>query len=106
MRTLLPLLAAWSLVLSTLDSPAAAVDKNSSTSLASSSPAWPQWRGPNRDGVSSETGLLKSWPEQGPKLLWQVEGMGKGMASVAIAGGKIYTLGQIKGGEAHLVAVD
>jgi outer membrane protein assembly factor BamB len=57
---------------------------------------WPQWRGPNRDGVSNETGLLTSWPEEGPKLLWQVDGLGKGFSSVAIAGGKIFTLGQVK----------
>jgi len=31
---------------------------------------WPQWRGPNRDGISKETGLLKQWPEGGPKQLW------------------------------------
>lgn len=57
---------------------------------------WPQWRGPNRDGISNETGLLHSWPEEGPKLLWQVEGLGKGFASVAVSGGKIFTLGQQK----------
>jgi outer membrane protein assembly factor BamB len=84
--------------------PAADAAKN--TSLASVTPAWPQWRGPNRDGVSSETGLLKSWPEEGPKLLWQVDGLGKGMSSLAIAGGKIYTMGLVKGGEAHLIALD
>ena len=33
---------------------------------------WPQWRGPNRDGISSDTGLLKEWPEDGPKLAWKV----------------------------------
>ena len=67
-------------------------------------PDWPQWRGPNRDGVSVEKGLLESWPDAGPKLLWQGEGLGKGMASVAISGETIYTLGQIKG-KTHLVAV-
>ena len=34
---------------------------------------WPQWRGPNRDGISKEKGLLKEWPEGGPKLIWQVQ---------------------------------
>lgn len=61
---------------------------------------WPGWRGPNRDGISTETGLLKSWPEGGPKLLWEVDGCGGGYASVAIAGGKIFTLGKTKDGEA------
>lgn len=63
---------------------------------------WPQWRGPDRDGISTETGLLASWPEGGPKLLWQAEGFGKGMASVAVSGGRIYTLGLMKG-KTHLV---
>ena len=65
---------------------------------------WPQWRGPGRDGVCTEKGLLESWPEPGPKLLWQSDVLGKGMSSVAISGGRIYTLGQIKG-KTHLVAV-
>jgi hypothetical protein len=39
---------------------------------------WPQWRGPKRDGLSTETGLLKQWPSGGPKLLWNVEGLGSG----------------------------
>jgi len=65
---------------------------------------WPQWRGPNRDGVSSETGLLAKWPEDGPKLLWQVDNMGKGMASLAVSGGRIFTLGQV-GKAAKLIAV-
>ena len=54
---------------------------------------WPQWRGPNRDNVSTESGLLKEWPEDGPPLLWQAEGLGEGIASVAIAGGRVVTLG-------------
>ena len=58
---------------------------------------WPQWRGPDRDGISKEQGLLQEWPAGGPKLLWQTEGFGKGMSSVAVSGGRIYTLGQIKG---------
>ncbi|MHC4624461.1 MAG: outer membrane protein assembly factor BamB family protein [Planctomycetota bacterium] len=54
---------------------------------------WPQFRGPNRDGKSAETGLLKSWPEGGPRLLWVVEGLGGGFSSVAIAKGQVYTTG-------------
>lgn len=65
---------------------------------------WPQWRGPNRDGVSQETGLLASWPEEGPALLWKVDGMGKGMASLAVSGGRIFTLGQVDKA-AKLIAV-
>jgi outer membrane protein assembly factor BamB len=66
---------------------------------------WPQWRGPHRDGISKERGLLDSWPDKGPPLLWQVNGLGSGYSSVAIAGGRIYTLGQRKG-SAFLLALD
>src|SRR5437879_1160760 len=52
---------------------------------------WPQWRGPNRDGVSRETGLLASWPEKGPKQLWKADA-GAGYSSLAVAGGRAYCL--------------
>src|SRR5262245_52127287 len=42
-------------------------------SLAAGAADWPQWRGPQRDGISQETGLLKEWPKEGPKLLWQLK---------------------------------
>ncbi len=54
---------------------------------------WPTFRGPNRSGVSMETGLLKSWPADGPKLVWKATGTGRGYSSLAIAEGKIFTLG-------------
>jgi outer membrane protein assembly factor BamB len=54
---------------------------------------WPQWRGPNRDGVSSETGLLSHWPEGGPHLLWEARGAGRGYSSMACVGGRLYTVG-------------
>lgn len=54
---------------------------------------WPQFRGPNRDGKSAETGLLKEWPAEGPPLAWRIDGLGKGYSSVAIAGDRIYTMG-------------
>lgn len=54
---------------------------------------WPQWRGPNRTNISSETGLLKQWPKEGPPLLWKAEGLGEGVASVAVADGRVFTLG-------------
>lgn len=66
---------------------------------------WPQWRGPNRDGISLETGLLDRWPGEGPRELWRVRGLGRGFASVSIAQGKIYSLGRMKD-ETHLVAMD
>ncbi|HEY7155119.1 MAG TPA: PQQ-binding-like beta-propeller repeat protein [Gemmataceae bacterium] len=54
---------------------------------------WPQWRGPNRDDVSRETGLLKSWPQNGPKLLWTSEEAGIGYSGPAIVGDRLYTMG-------------
>jgi outer membrane protein assembly factor BamB len=65
---------------------------------------WPQWRGPDRTGVSSETGLLKSWPAGGPKLLWTATGCGAGYGSVAVADGKIFTTGYL-GEEEHVVCL-
>jgi outer membrane protein assembly factor BamB len=54
---------------------------------------WPQWRGPRRDGVSKETGLLKDWPANGPRLVWQIKGAGDGYSSFAVSGGRLFTLG-------------
>jgi len=54
---------------------------------------WPQWRGPKRDNVSMETGLLKEWPKDGPKLLWKASGMGIGHATVSVVGDRFYTMG-------------
>ena len=58
---------------------------------------WPTWRGPNRDGLSAETGLLSSWQERGPKLAWKVKGLGNGLSSVAVAEGRNYTMGRRDG---------
>ena len=54
---------------------------------------WPQWRGPRRDGVSTETGLLQRWPAGGPALAWRATGAGEGYSSFAVSAGKLYTLG-------------
>jgi outer membrane protein assembly factor BamB len=54
---------------------------------------WPQWRGPNRDGIATEKGLLKSWPQGGPPLAWQTKGAGEGYSSFAVSQGRLYTLG-------------
>lgn len=53
---------------------------------------WPQWRGPQRSGVSSETGLLKQWPKEGPKLLWQVNDIGDGYSTPVVVGTRIYLM--------------
>ncbi len=54
---------------------------------------WPQWRGPNRDGKSLETGLLKSWPESGPELKWREDNLGEGYSTPTVANGLIYGTG-------------
>lgn len=55
----------------------------------------PDFRGPDRNGLfKAETGLLKSWPEAGPKRLWTAEGLGQGYASMAVVDGKVYTTGK------------
>ena len=52
---------------------------------------WPQWRGPNRDGVSLEKGLHKTWPEGGPAILWRIPA-GEGYSGISVAGGHVYTM--------------
>lgn len=54
---------------------------------------WPQWRGPDRDGLCKETGLLKEWPKDGPKLLWEITGLGAGYSTVSIVKDRLYTMG-------------
>jgi len=54
---------------------------------------WPQWRGPNRDGISPETGLLKSWPKDGLKPTWTAKDLGLGFGTPSVAGGKIFGMG-------------
>ena len=66
---------------------------------------WNQWRGPNRDGKATETGLLSSWPEAGPRLLWSVDSLGAGYSSLAASGGALITQG-LEGGRQFLVAVE
>src|SRR5437867_1682898 len=55
---------------------------------------WPQWRGPRRDGISSEAGWLLRWPAGGPRRLWTAR-VGEGFSSVAVKGGRLYTMGNV-----------
>src|SRR5882762_3176541 len=66
---------------------------------------WPQWRGPNRDGISKETGLLKQWPADGPPLVWKAQGAGGGYSSFAVANGRLYTMG-LRGDREFVIAFD
>jgi outer membrane protein assembly factor BamB len=70
---------------------------------------WPQWRGPNRDGVSQETGLLKEWPKDGPKLLWEFDKCGLGYSSFSVVGDTLYTMGaddDKNGNREYVLAID
>jgi outer membrane protein assembly factor BamB len=58
---------------------------------------WPQFHGAAGDNISTETGLLKQWPDGGPELVWTAKGMGDGFASVSVADGLVYTAGNIDG---------
>lgn len=66
---------------------------------------WPQWRGPNSNGISLETGLKKEWPEGGPSVLWSVDSVGTGYSSIAVKDGRIFTLGDLDGVE-HILCLD
>ncbi len=66
---------------------------------------WPQWRGPHRDDVSPDTGLLKSWPAGGPPLAWKATGLGAGFAAVAVVGDRIYSAGDL-GDSASVIALN
>ena len=66
---------------------------------------WPCYRGPYRDGICRETGLLKEWPEEGPKLLWKTQELGQGFSGPAIVGNMLYTMGERNGAE-WVIAVD
>ncbi len=63
--------------------------------IGSPEPGWPQWRGPCRDGISRESGLLKEWPDGGPPLLWSVKGLGRGWSSPVISKGRLFVTGDI-----------
>jgi outer membrane protein assembly factor BamB len=58
---------------------------------------WPGFRGPNRDGVCTETGLLKEWPADGPKQVWAAKGLGLGFGAPSVADGKIFGVGKRDG---------
>jgi outer membrane protein assembly factor BamB len=73
--------------------------------MAQANANWPQWRGPNRDGISKETGLLKQWPDDGPPLVWKAKGAGAGYSSFSISNGKLYTMG-LRGDREYVVAFD
>ncbi len=72
--------------------PAAALVGIGLLTLGTRADDWPQWRGPLRNGLSAETGLLKEWPAGGPPLRWQRSDVGSGYAAPAVAGDRLYLL--------------
>lgn len=95
----------------TTPKPAATPKARPSSKKSSREPAeaatgdWPQHRGPRRDNISTEKGLLLQWPAKGPRLDWKTDGLGEGYSSLAIVGDTIYTMGTI-GRDEHLFALD
>jgi outer membrane protein assembly factor BamB len=59
----------------------------------SSSVDWPQWRGPDRNGISKETGLLSQWPRSGPPVAWSAAMLGAGYGSISVQGDRVYVQG-------------
>ena len=72
--------------------------------LTTSATEWPQWRGPNRDGVSDEVGLLKEWAPNGPKMLWKIS-LGEGFSGISVSQGRVYTM-LSKGDDEFVVCLD
>lgn len=66
---------------------------------------WPAWRGAKRDGHSPDTGLMKQWPASGPRLVMSAKNLGTGFSSVAVTGGRIYTMGDRDGAQ-HIIALN
>src|SRR5437660_1087936 len=77
--------------------------------LTLSAADWPQWRGPDRTGISKETGLLKVWPKDGPAKVWISKEAGTGFGGPAIVGDTVYIMGALKEGTErieYLIALD
>src|SRR5271157_5876847 len=66
---------------------------------------WPQWQGPERTAVSHETKLLQTWPKGGPKLAWEVKGLGEGYSTPTVAAGRIFSMGNRRNTE-YVVALN
>ncbi len=83
----------------------AASASRSARLIPSPESGWPQWRGPRRDGLCDETGLLPEWPADGPKRLWRTGELGRGYSAPIVTHGRIYLAGDV-GDELHLFALD
>jgi len=102
--TLLLVAIVGSLLVSTSQAGKRRAARRRGTVNAPAAGEWAQWRGPERDGKSKETGLLSDWEATPPSIAWQTAGLGKGFASVSIADGKIYSAGVVDG-QSQLIAM-
>jgi outer membrane protein assembly factor BamB len=66
---------------------------------------WPQWQGPDRTGISKETGLLQQWPANGPAVVWSAQNLGNGYGSMAVAGDRVFLQGMV-GGNSTVFAIN
>src|SRR5215470_14637598 len=89
------LLLSWGLVrVGSAPSAAKTTDPALPPNAVPSGPSdWPQWRGPERNGLSKDTGLLKQWSSPGPQQVWSISNLGEGYGSVAIKGDRVYVQG-------------
>jgi len=78
---------------------------HTSSSTPVSPSDWPQWHGPNRTALSTETGLVKTWPTAGPPVVWSITGLGEGYGSVAIKGDRIFVQG-VKTGQSSVFCLN
>jgi len=81
------------------------LSESKATLMTSPEKGWPQWRGPRRDNICDETGLLQQWPDGGPKLVWKISGIGRGYSAPIVTGGRIYIAGDV-GADLHIFALD
>lgn len=89
-------LAAWGALSLAADWPGARVfAAQPDGMIASPEPDWPQWRGPRRDAIADETGLLPAWPDGGPRLLWKTSPLGIGWSSPIVVGDRVYITGDV-----------
>lgn len=66
---------------------------------------WTQYLGPNRNGISTETGIKRSWPEEGPKVLWTIP-LGQGFGGAAVSNGEVFVLDRVNANQDVLRCID
>ena len=101
----LKLIAAALLVLTAADAGVRQTSAQAGKKEAAGSNEWFQFRGPNRDGISPESGLLQEWPSGGPPQAWKATAIGTGYSAISVSGTRGFTMGE-NGGKAYVVALN